>query len=304
MAIDTLRDTVASLNTSAAALAILGAAIDASISGEPLDPRLAPHARALMDALGVRQAVEDAAAGELQALLAPIRAFSYLNGKLLTAEGRRPGWTHTEPHLLQSLGGVTHGLALGLQSDMGGQLPGLAAQLAAPDGAFLDVGVGVAKLSIEIARTFPALRVVGVDPWAPAIALARQNVALAGLQSRIELRHLGGEQLTEASAFDLAWIASVFMPEDLVPDIVAAAGRALRPGGWALLALARPESQEPVIDAVWNFRISSFGGALLTGEDGMKLLRDAGFTDVRVLASPPGAVAALAAGRWARPSPQ
>jgi precorrin-6B methylase 2 len=297
IATDTLRDTVGQLQTSAAALAILGAVIDARLNGQPLDQRLAPHAGAVLDALGIRRQVEEAAESELRALLAPIRAFSSLNGKLLAADGRVPGWRHTESELLQSLGGVTHGLANGLQTAIAAQMPGLSDRLPAADAAFLDVGVGVAKLSIEIAKAFPSLRVVGVDPWPPAISLARQNVNEAGLDSRIELRQMGGEAIADVEAFDLAWIASVFMPHDVVPGIAAAVLRALRPGGWVMLALARPESGDPLVDAVWNFRVKSFGGSLSTGMDGIALLGRVGFTDVRVLASPPGAVAAVAAGR-------
>ena len=58
-----------------------------------------------------------------------------------------PGWRHTESELLQSLGGVTHGLAKGLQTAIAAQMPGLSDRLPAADAAFLDVGVGVAKLS-------------------------------------------------------------------------------------------------------------------------------------------------------------
>jgi len=294
---DTLRDTVGQLQTSSAALAIVGAAIDVRLSGQPLDPRLEPHAAAVLEALGVRRQIEEAPESELRAVLAPIRAFSSLNGKLLSTQGRVPGWRHSEPELLQSLGGVTHGLAKGLQTSIAAQMPGLGDRLPAAGAAFLDVGSGVARLSIEIAQAFPSLRVVGVDPWEPAMSLAHQNVAEAGLQSRIELRRIGGEAIDDVDAFDLAWIATVFMPEDLVPRIAAAVLRALRPGGWAMLALARPESGDPLVDAVWNFRVRSFGGALLTGKDGMALLDRAGFAEVRVLASPPGAVAAVAAGR-------
>jgi hypothetical protein len=39
-------------------------------------------------------------------------------------------------------------------------------------GAFLDVGTGVGGLAIEAARVWPALRVVGIDQWEPALALA------------------------------------------------------------------------------------------------------------------------------------
>ena len=292
-----LRSLVAGLNASAGALAVLGAVIDAKVTGTPLDPRLAPFAMEVVNALGVSAALEAASDAELRAVMAPIRAFALMNVKLLSASGRVPGWRHAEADILQSLGGMTHGLAGALRGDLSSALDGLGSRLQAADAAFLDVGVGVAKLSIEIAQAFPQLRIVGVDPWAPAIALARQNVSAAGLADRIELREIGAEQLSEESAFDLAWIASVFMPPAVVPAVVAAVRRALKPGGWVLLALSRPHSGDPIADPLWDFRIASFGGAAMSSPEGCALLRHAGYTDTRTLPTPPGAVAALVAGR-------
>jgi SAM-dependent methyltransferase len=292
-----LRRLVAGLNASAGALAVLGAVIDARLSGTPLDPRLAPYATEVVNALGASAALEAASDTELRAAMAPIRAFALMNAKLLSASGRVPGWRHAEGDILQSLGGMTHGLAGALRGDISSLLDGLGSRLQAPDAAFLDVGVGVARLSLEIAQAFPQLRIVGVDPWAPAIALARQNVSTAGLADRIELRAIGGEQLTDESAFDLAWIASAFMPPAIVPAVVAAVRRALKPGGWALLALSRPRSGDPIADPLWDFWIASFGGAAMTSTEGCALLRHAGYTEARTLPTPPGAVTALVAGR-------
>src|SRR4051812_22855649 len=106
--------------------------------------------------------------------------------------------------------------------------------------SFLDVGVGVAGLSIEMARLFPALQIVGVDPWAPSVALARENVHHAGLASRIELREQAGEALPDRDAFDLIWIPSAFIPASVIPTILERALSALRPGGWLLFAMANP----------------------------------------------------------------
>ena len=58
-----------------------------------------------------------------------------------------------------------------------------------------------------------------VDPWEPALTLARQNIASAGLDSRIEVRSIPGEDVSEVDRYDLAWIASVFMPDEVVPRV-------------------------------------------------------------------------------------
>jgi SAM-dependent methyltransferase len=298
MSTEVLRDVVTRLNTAAGAVAIIGVAIESRLTATPIDPRLAPHANAVLDALGVKQAFDEAPPAELGALLAPIRALSLLNHKLmLAASGITPGWKHTEEDLLQALGGMTHGLANALRTRFAPMLTGLAQRLASQDAHFLDVGVGVAKLSIDLAVTFPNLRVVGIDPWEPALALARQNIASAGLEQRVEVRPIGGEQLSEVDRFDLAWIASVFMSEDVVPYVAEKVLRALRPGGWALVALSKPHSDDPLADALWDFRIVHFGGSISTPDEGAALLRRVGYVDVAPLPVPPGAVAGLVAGR-------
>lgn len=93
-------------------------------------------------------------------------------------------------------------------------LDGLTARLEAPTAAFLDIGVGVAALSIAMTRLWPTLRVVGIDPWEPALALARQNVATAGLSERIDLRQQAVEDLTDQAAFDLVWVSQPFVRTD------------------------------------------------------------------------------------------
>ena len=119
-------------------------------------------------------------------------------------------------------------------------LDGLVQRLSSPDGRFLDVGVGVAILSIEMCRVWPDLQVVGIDPWAPSLALARDNVKAAGLGARIELREQAVQDLSDRHGFDLAWIPSIFIPGQAIPEGLARVQRALRPGGSVLFATVNP----------------------------------------------------------------
>ena len=85
------------------------------------------------------------------------------------------------------------------------RIDGLAARLECPTASFLDVDVGVAALSITMARLWPALRVVGIDLWEPALALARQYVADADLGDRIELRQQAVEELADTVCWLKEW---------------------------------------------------------------------------------------------------
>ena len=73
---------------------------------------------------------------------------------------------------------------------------GLSERLASSGASFLDVGVGVGVIAVGMAHELPALRVVGVDPYAPALALARDRERRR-LEARAELREQRGEDIPD-----------------------------------------------------------------------------------------------------------
>jgi ubiquinone/menaquinone biosynthesis C-methylase UbiE len=296
MSADALRQIVSKLNASANALAALGTAVEARLHGRPLDPKLSPHVDAVVDALGARESLEAATPNDLRPLLGEIRAFTLSNAKMLGSQRTGAGWEHQERDLLQAAGDVSFAVPHTLKNVIAPKLEGLVDRLSAPGAAFLDVGVGVAVLSIEMARLWPTLRIVGVDPWAPALALARENMAAAGLADRIELREQAGEDLPDVAAFDLAWIPSAFVPERSISRLVARVHRALRPGGWLLFPTLHGGG-EPLVSALARFRTASFGGLISTTQQVEELLRSSGFAEARTLPSPPNAIMAMVVAR-------
>ncbi len=112
-------------------------------------------------------------------------------------------------------------------------------------------------------RLWPALRVVAVDPWEPAVALARANVAAAGLQERIELRQVAVQQLRDAGAHHLAWVPTFFISGNVLDPAVERVHAALRAGGGAILGLyTRPD--HPLATAVADLRTVRQGGPQVT----------------------------------------
>jgi precorrin-6B methylase 2 len=277
-----LADLVGTLSTSAGALAVLGAAIDARLSGAPLDLPLRTHVDGIVDALGVRQSLDSASPTELRALLGEIRSVSHVHAKLLYPAGRRPGWSHTETELLQATGDATCGFAQLLHETLAPQLDGLAERLARPGAAFLDIGAGVARLAIEMATSHPKLRVVGLEPWGPSLELARENVTAAGLQGRVEIREQAGEDVAVSESYDLAWIPGAFLPGRVIPILVARVLRALRPGGWLLFALPST-SDDALATALARFRTVMFGGEPVSAPEVEAQLAHAGFVETRTL---------------------
>jgi SAM-dependent methyltransferase len=148
-----------------------------------------------------------------------------------------------------------------------------------------------------MARKWSSLRIVGLDPWAPSLAVAKKNVADAGLEKRIELRELPAEELSDDGAFDLAWIPVPFVPAPVFERAVERVVRSLKPGGWLLLAAAK--HGEDLRGAALRFHVALYGGVWSSQPDLEELLAAKGLTNVRTLPGPPRDFKMIVAGRRA-----
>jgi hypothetical protein len=194
------------------------------------------------------------------------------------------GWHHTDPKLLQAQGDGSAQFAGGFAMNIVQHLGDLADRLAKPTARFLDVGVGVASLTIAMCRVFPQLRAVGLDVFDVPFGMARENVARAGLADRIELRQLAIEDLRDSEAFDLVWLPACFLSPSSIAAAIARARAALRPGGWILVP-SLDSNAEPSYLAVFGMVMESWG-TVTESELVMKHLVDAGFQPPRKLPGP------------------
>jgi cyclopropane fatty-acyl-phospholipid synthase-like methyltransferase len=74
--------------------------------------------------------------------------------------------------------------------------------LVTPGARILDIGTGVAGLATAFVRVVTDATVVGVDPWPPALELARRNVAAAGLESRVTLAETTIQDFDDPDGFE------------------------------------------------------------------------------------------------------
>ena len=295
MTIGAVRDLVMRLNVSTGALAALGVALEERVKGVPLDPAIKTEIDHLLAALGANEMLDGVDPAELKPVLAEIRMTLLQDAKLLLSP-TSAGWTHTEAEILQSTGEASAAFPFLLKQTIAPRLEGLAKRLESPDGAFLDVGVGVGGLSIAMARLWPLLRVVGIDPWRPALALARENVKMAGLHTRIELREQPAQQLSDTHAFDLAFFPGFFIAEAVIAAALECVHRALRPGGWILFGTQNP-GPDALAASVARLRTVLWGGHPRTPGEAEALLNQAGFIQVQTLPSGSTARAARIVGR-------
>lgn len=310
-----LRSMVGELSASAWALATLAAAVECGVVAALREPL---PVRALAARAEIPEEVAEGLLGVLAALglvqrdgekVAPAPGMVALAGQpalgLLRADLRTmllqssafvdaakagtlaSGWSFTDADLLEAQG-VLSAAPVPMLADRG--LPALgdvSKRLAKPGAAFLDVGTGVARAAIAFAERYPDLRVVGLEPADAPLALAQRNVAQADLESRIELRPQLVQDLADEAAYELAWLPIVFMSTGVVEAALRTVLRALKPGGWVLVAvLAAPGAD--LRAALSRLR------AVLWGSDGLlqtqvePMLVQAGYDDVRLLPGPPG----------------
>jgi SAM-dependent methyltransferase len=285
VAIERVMAAVMPMLNGAEAAAALGAALRVRRDGVELEPELAARLDAVLDALGIRDAVEALHERELQGVLGIVEGF-LAQAADHVSNPARAGWDHETRSILMAQGHTSTLLAGIFERSV---LPALGAdlqdRLRAPGASFLDIGAGVAALAIALCRQLPQLRVVGVDPWQPALALARENIAAAGLGDRIELREATAEALTDADEYDLAWVPTFFIADVVLERATERVHAALRRGGWTILGLyARPD--DPLAAAVADLRTVRHGGALRTPQGVAAILSRAGFADVEILFEP------------------
>lgn len=227
MANDPLLSAAMQLSPAIDALAAIGARARLAEDGIEVDPRIGQ----LLDDIVAHVADTDHLDPDVDpAVLGLVRTLLALGLDLVEHPDRSMGWDHTDVGLLQSIGRLSGAIA-GAMAIASSTEPQLDDAMHRAGGVFLDIGTGTGWLAIAIARTFPNLRIVGIDLFEPALDLARRNVRDEGLEDRIELRLQDATELDDVAAYDAIWVALPFMPPTSVPAVLDAARRALRPGG-------------------------------------------------------------------------
>ncbi len=266
----------ARLGASADALAALGALIRTETEGLEVDPRVHAALRAVVaELLGDDADLDMATAGPALGLA---QTFFAQGAELLRNPGRSGGWDQVDPGLLQGIGRMSMSVA-GAVGVAARQVSGLAASLDGPD-PILDVGTGVGWLAVALARAYPQAKVLGIDIFQPALDLAAANVAGSDVAGRVELRRLDVRELAAEPMFGAAWLPLPFLPEQIVPDALAAVHRALVPDGWLLAGTFAPGGPDRLSELLMDLRTVRSGGRPWTADELIPLLADAGYVDV------------------------
>jgi SAM-dependent methyltransferase len=267
------------------ALSIRSGRVD---GGTELARRVAP----VMAALGVDlEDVPPRAADQLAGMGAGMLAQA---GNLASHPDAPKAWNVVDDSVLDGLGAASAGFAVQIRDVVAPRLADLEQRLQGTP-VILDVGSGVAALSIALAATFATAHVVGIDVWEPALARARVNVAASGLGERIDIRRQDVCDLAVDREFDLIWFAGPFIPTDLQLRALQRCAAALKQGGW--LVYGTFAGRDPLSDALADLRALRSGGPVVDDEAIGSLLRSAGLEQITPVAVQVGLPSRIVAGR-------
>jgi len=259
------------LLTDAQALAALTARLRLDELGVEGDPAVREQLDRVVDALGAREHIEGLDEGERSVALAFARSYLAQALDLFEDPARAGSWSHADPVLLEAQGSASAVVAR-LIADAG---------LGTADARILDVGTGVGGLAVAFATRFPESTIVGIDPWEPALVLARERVASAGLDGRVTLLNQTVQELEDPDGFDLAWLPSFFIPESVLDAAIGRIHTLMRPDGTLVVGVHERTGEESLASAVDDLFTVRAGGSVVYPEDALARLRDAGFDDAR-----------------------
>jgi SAM-dependent methyltransferase len=254
------------------ALAAVGAELALMQAPEPGHPDVAGALQAVSAAAGLPD-LGELPPPQREMLIGLIRMGLHQAADLLDSPGRPPGWTFTDPAILQGWG---RGSAV-----VPGALAASAPELAGVR-AFLDVGTGIGLLAIAAAGVWPEAAIVGIDTWGPALDAAAGNIRAAGLADRITIRDQDVTALDDVDAYDCAWFPTFFVTEAVLDAAMPRLCRAVRPGGWLVLGRIAPPP-DPLAQATFALRTIRGGGAEFDAKRLITSLETVGCTAVRVL---------------------
>lgn len=123
---------------------------------------------------------------------------------------------------------------------------------------FLDIGCGRGDLIVQLARSFGNSVFVGVDPNTYGIEEAKNTISQLGLEKRVSVENVGGEDLPYSDEFDMASMVVTLheIPPAVRVKVVEKAYRALKSDGQLLiLDFSYPSKLEDFRNPMYDFGI-------------------------------------------------
>ncbi|MGH2843589.1 MAG: SAM-dependent methyltransferase [Solirubrobacteraceae bacterium] len=196
------------------------------------------------------------------------------------ASGRALGWASEDPETVLAFGRMTGRGGDLIADELLPQLPAIENAFRVGSAAFLDVGVGIAAISIRLVERYPGTRAVGLEVLPHVLEVAQAEVSRSGLSGSIELRLQSVADLLDEDRYDLAWVPQQFIPRAAFLYGIHNVFRALKPGG-ALLVPVALHAQAPEFARARLIHAAYLaGGSTVTPSELADLLHATGFKDL------------------------
>jgi precorrin-6B methylase 2 len=153
------------------------------------------------------------------------------------------------------------------------------------EGRFLDVGAGVAGITLEAAKCCPSLLVEGIDVWEPALALARKNVQESPYADRIKIKNLDVTKLAGEPAYNLIWLPTMFMKRSVVETALDRIAAASLKDAY-IVAARYTVPADPEAATFVTLRTLRSGGELISQSEMEDMIRHREFVDIESVVSP------------------
>ncbi len=155
---------------------------------------------------------------------------------------------------------------------------------------FLDIGCGNGTLIIQFAQAFANSKFVGVSPDIHGIETAKASIAHLGLEERVSVEHMSGENLRYNEEFDM--VSMIVTLHEILPEVrekaIEKVYQALKTGGYLLiLDFPYPSKLEDFRNPIYNYGILDqfyemcVGNIHLNNDEQNEILTNAGFKNMQ-----------------------
>jgi len=155
---------------------------------------------------------------------------------------------------------------------------------------FLYIVCGDGSLIIQFANAFAKSKFVGVNPDAHGVDSAKATISQIGLEERVTVETIGGEQLSYKDEFDM--VSMVVTLHEISPaireSVVEKAYQALKSGGYILiLDFPYPDNIKDFRNPLYEYGImdqfyeTAIGTVHLNINEQNEILKTAGFKDIQ-----------------------
>lgn len=189
------------------------------------------------------------------------------------------GWSGEDPVVVRAQGRASS-MAADMIAEQMAAMPGPRAAFESGRGRFLDVGVGVAAISLRMCELYPGTTAVGLDVLPDVLETARKEVAERDFDGEVELRLLDVADLGEDECFDLAWLPQPFLPPAALEEGLERVRHALCPEGWLVMPLHEPTDSCDFQRALSDHASHLMGGGPMTQEEAEELVASVGYEDL------------------------